>query len=139
MCALRVERCPTSLCAQKGDVSCDNWKGISLDVMGKLFARTLSDRLQLVVEADSQRRFRDCVNMIFCLRQLVHVVTLWCASQKYGVPDVIYMIQLLWSLHDGVYICYSESRGWDVEAILSLMVCIKSLLLLLHCLSCTLG
>ena len=30
---------------------CDNWRGISLlDVMSKLFARVLNDRLQLVVE-----------------------------------------------------------------------------------------
>ena len=37
---------------KKGDLSsCDNWRGISLlDVMGKLFARMLNDRLQLAVE-----------------------------------------------------------------------------------------
>ena len=41
---------------------CDNWRGIgSLDVMGKLFARVLNNRLQLVVEetvSDSQCGFR---------------------------------------------------------------------------------
>jgi len=47
---------------KKGDLSyCDNWKGISLlDVMGKLFARVLNDRLKLVVEravSDSQCGF----------------------------------------------------------------------------------
>ena len=43
---------------KKGDLSCDNWRGISfMDVMGKLFARVLNDRLQLVVKeagSDSQ-------------------------------------------------------------------------------------
>ena len=47
---------------KKGDLSlCDNWKGISLlDVMGKLFARVINDRLQLAVEeavSDSQCGF----------------------------------------------------------------------------------
>ena len=64
---------------KKGDLSsCDNWRGISLlDVMGKLFARVLNNRLQLVVEemiSDSQCGFRagrGCVDMIFCVRQLV--------------------------------------------------------------------
>ena len=48
MFAPRVERCSTSTCA---DLSCcDNWRSISLlDVMGKVFARVLNDRLQLVV------------------------------------------------------------------------------------------
>lgn len=47
---------------KKGDLSlCDNWRGISLlDVMGKLFARVINDRLQLMVEevvSDSQCGF----------------------------------------------------------------------------------
>ena len=57
---------------------CDNWRAISLlDVMGKLFARVLNDRLQLVVEgaiSDSQCGFRagrGCIDMIFCVCQLV--------------------------------------------------------------------
>jgi len=57
---------------------CDNWRGISLlDVMGKLFARILNDRLQTVVEdfvADSQCGFRvgrGCIDIIFCVRQIV--------------------------------------------------------------------
>ena len=117
---------------KKGDLSsCDNWKGISLlDVMGKLFARLLNDRLQLVVEetvSDSQCGFRTgrgCVDMIFCVRQLVEKAiehntklfllfvdlrkaydsvpraALWRALQKYGVPDI--MIELIRSLHDGI-------------------------------------
>ena len=56
---------------KKGDFSCcDNWRGVSfLDVMGKLFAGVLNDRLQLVVEetvSDSQCGFRPgrgCVNI----------------------------------------------------------------------------
>ena len=117
---------------KKGDLSsCDNWKGISLlDVMGKLFARLLNDGLQLVVEetvSDSQCGFRTgrgCVDMIFCVRQLVEKAiehntklfllfvalrkaydsvpraALWRALQKYGVPDI--MIELIRSLHDGM-------------------------------------
>ena len=117
---------------KKGDLSCyDNWRGISLlDVMGKLFARVLNDRLQLVVEeavSDLQCGFRagrGCVDMTFCVRQLVEKAiehntklfllfvdlrkaydsvlraALWCTLQKYGVPDV--MIELIRSLHDGM-------------------------------------
>ena len=63
---------------KKRDLSCNNWRDISfLDVMGKLFAIVLNDRLQLVVEervSYSQCGFRagrGCVNMIFCVCQLV--------------------------------------------------------------------
>ena len=56
---------------KNGDlILCGNWQGISLlDVMGKLFARVLNDRLQLVVEevvSDTQCGFRTgrgCVDM----------------------------------------------------------------------------
>ena len=114
---------------KKRDLSCcDNWRDISfLDVMGKLFARVLNDRLQLVVEegvSDSQCEFRagrGCVNMIFCVCQLVekaieHNTKLFllfveaydsvpreafrCALQKYGVIDV--MIDLIRSLNIGM-------------------------------------
>ena len=49
--------------------------------MGKLFARVLNDRLQLVVEEDVSdtqcdfRTRRGCVDMIFCVRQLVEKAT----------------------------------------------------------------
>ena len=48
---------------KKGDLSvCDNWRGISLlDVIGKVFARILQQRLQTVAEselAESQCGFR---------------------------------------------------------------------------------
>ena len=117
---------------KKGDLSvCDNWRGISLlDVMGKLFARVLNDRLQAVVEdsvADSQCGFRagrGCVDMVFCVRQLVEKTiehhskifllfvdlhkaydsvpreALWCALRKYGVPDCL--VDLVRSFHDGM-------------------------------------
>ena len=63
---------------KRDDLSiCDNWRGISLlDVMGKLFARVINDRLQTVAEdsvADSQCGFRagrGCVDMVFCVHQL---------------------------------------------------------------------
>ena len=104
---------------KNGDLSlCGNWQGISLlDVMGKLFARVLNDRLQLVVEevvSDTQCGFRTgrgCADMIFCVRQLVEKAiehntkifllfvdlrkaydsvlreALWCALRKYGIPE----------------------------------------------------
>ena len=64
---------------KKGDSSlCDNWRGISLlDIGGKLFAKIIQQRLQLVAERvlpDSQCGFRSgrgCVDMIFCARKLV--------------------------------------------------------------------
>ena len=63
---------------KKGDLKhCDNWWGISLlDVVGKVFARILQERLQTVVERvlpESQcgfRKGRGCNDAIFA-RQLV--------------------------------------------------------------------
>ena len=64
---------------KKGDLQlCDNWRGISLlDVVGKVFARILQERLQVVAEKilpESQcglRKGRGCVDMIYTARQLV--------------------------------------------------------------------
>ena len=64
---------------KKGDLrKCNNWRGVSLlDVVVKVFARILQDRLQVVVEkifSESQCGFwkgRGCVDMIFAARQLV--------------------------------------------------------------------
>ena len=64
---------------KKGDLRvCNNGRGISLlDVMSKLFARILQQRLQTVAEeklAESQwsfRRSRGCTDMIFCGKQLI--------------------------------------------------------------------
>ena len=117
---------------KKGDLSvCDNWRGISLlDVMGKVFARILQQRLQAVAEgelAESQcgfRKGRGCTDMVFCARQLVekaieheellYVVfvdlrkaydsvprtAMWRILEKYGFPPV--MVSLIRSFHDGM-------------------------------------
>ena len=109
------------LCQRK---KCDIWRGISLlDVMGKLFARVLNDRLQSVVGetiSNSQCEFRTgrgYADMIFCVCQLVekaieHKVlllfvdlcraydsipraALWGALQKCGVLVPIVIIELI--------------------------------------------
>ena len=61
---------------KKGDR--DNWRGISLlDVVGKVFACILQQRLQKVADdelAESQCGFHrgcGCIDMIFCARQLI--------------------------------------------------------------------
>ena len=119
---------------------CDNWRGISLlDVVGKLFAKVIQQRLQGVVEdvvSDSQCGFhkgRGCTGMIFCARQLVEKArehnskvfilfvdlkkaydsiprqALWLVLQKYGIPPVI--INLIQSLHEGMKAEVSVSGG----------------------------
>ena len=63
---------------KKGDLGkCDNWRGISLlDVMGKVIARILQERLQELAEdvlPESQcgfRKTRGCTDMIFTIHQL---------------------------------------------------------------------
>lgn len=63
----------------KSDLShCDNWRGISLlDVVGKVVARILQERLQKLAEdelPESQcgfRKARSCADMIFTVHQLV--------------------------------------------------------------------
>ena len=64
---------------KKGDLSyCNNWREISLlDVIGKVMARTLQERLQKLAEdelPESQcgfRKARSYADMIFTIRQLV--------------------------------------------------------------------
>ena len=64
---------------KKGNLQvCDNWRGISLlDVVGKIFARVVQERLQVIAEnilPESQcgfRKGRGCIDMIFAARQLV--------------------------------------------------------------------
>ena len=117
---------------KKGDLSnCDNWRGISLlDVVGKVIARIIQDRLQLLAEEElpeSQcgfRKGRSCTDMIFTVRQLVEKSwehqakifllfidlkkaydsvpreALWLALAKLGVPESI--IQLIKSFHQGM-------------------------------------
>ena len=115
---------------KKGDLrKCDNWRGISLlDVVGKVFARILQDRLQVMAEKvlpESQcgfRKGRGCVDMIFAARQLVEKSrehddslfvlfvdlkkaydsvprkALWCVLEKYGVPPT--MLSVIRSFHE---------------------------------------
>ena len=64
---------------KKGNLSlCDNWRGISLlDVVGKVAARVLQSRLQIIAEnilPDSQcgfRKGRSCTDMVFAVRQVL--------------------------------------------------------------------
>ena len=67
---------------KKGDLmQCDNWRGISLlDVAGKLFARIIKERLQVIAEhvlPESQcgfRKGRGCCDTVFVARQLTEKV-----------------------------------------------------------------
>jgi len=104
---------------KKGDLSnCDNWRGISLlDVVGKVVARILQERLQKLAEdelPESQCGFRagrSCTDMIFTVRQFVEKSwehqskafltfidlkkaydsiprhAMWLALEKLGVPE----------------------------------------------------
>ena len=117
---------------KKGDLSqCDNWRGISLlDVFGKVLAKVIQMRLQEVVEEvipDSQCGFRPgrgCVDMIFCVKQLVgksvehntntYILfidlrkaydsvprqALWSCLENYGIPPV--MIEVIKSFHENL-------------------------------------
>ncbi|XP_065197221.1 uncharacterized protein LOC135828726 [Sycon ciliatum] len=117
---------------KKGDLSkCDNWRGIALlDVVGKLLARVIQDRLQPLAEAhlpESQcgfRRGRSCTDAIFCVRQVVEKAfehrckaflvfidlrkaydsvpraALLLALEVYGVPGSL--IQLIDGFHSGM-------------------------------------
>ena len=101
-----------------------------LEVVGKVLARIIQDRLQKVVEdevLESQcgfRKGRGCVDMIFVVRQLAEKVVehstkhfiliidlqkvydsvprkaLWIVLEKYGVPEKV--INLIRSFHDGM-------------------------------------
>ena len=114
---------------KKGDLwSSDNWRGISLlDVVGKLFARVIQDRLQELSEdvlPESQcgfRKGRGCVDMVFVARQLIekaiehdtplYVIfvdlkkaydsipreALWLVLGKLGIPPTL--LSLIRSLH----------------------------------------
>jgi len=66
------------------DLSCDNWRGISLiEVVGKVFAKIVQQRLQVIVGeeevADSWCGFwvnRGCIDMIFCAHKLIEKIIL---------------------------------------------------------------
>ena len=117
---------------KEGDLSnCDNWRGISLlDVVGKVVARILQERLQKLAEdelPESQCGFRagrSCTDMIFTVRQFVEKSwehqskafltfidlkkaydsvpshAMWLALERLGVPEQT--IQLIRSFHDGM-------------------------------------
>ena len=117
---------------KKGDISsCDNWRRISLlDVVGKVVARILQNRLQVLAEdelPESQCGFkkgRGCADMIFTVRQLVEKSwehkskafftfvdlrkaydsvpreAMWMALGKLGVPEE--MVRLIRSFHEGM-------------------------------------
>ena len=117
---------------KKGDLSnCDNWRGIALlDVVGKVVARVLQERLQELSEEElpeSQcgfRKGRSCTDMTFTVRQLVEKswehrtklfmtfidlkkaydsiprCALWTALRKLGVPEKT--IQLIRSFHQNM-------------------------------------
>ena len=71
-----LEECCGGPHPQEGDLKvCDNWRGISLlDVVEKILARIVQERLQQVTEQilpESQSGFRKshgCVDMIFVVR-----------------------------------------------------------------------
>ena len=117
---------------KKGDLSnCDNWRGISLlDVVGKVVARILQERLQKLAEdelPESQCGFRagrSCTDMIFTVRQFVEKSwehqskafltfidlkkaydsvprhAMWLALEKLGVSEQT--IRLIRSFHDNM-------------------------------------
>ena len=117
---------------KKGNLQiCDNWRGISLlDVVGKLFARVIQERLQVIAEEilpESQcgfRKARGCVDMIYVARQLVEKTiehddtlfvlfvdlkkaydsiprqALWRVLKKVGVPPK--MLSIIMSFHEGM-------------------------------------
>ena len=107
---------------------CDNWRGIALlDVVGKLVARIVQNRLQMLAERElpeSQcgfRRGRGCTDMIFVVRQLAEKAfehhtkqffifvdlrkaydsvpreALWIVLKKLGVPDLL--VEIIRSFH----------------------------------------
>ena len=117
---------------KKGNLQvCDNWRGISLlDVVGKIFARVVQERLQVIAEnilPESQcgfRKGRGCIDMIFAARQLVEKTrehddslfvlfidlrkaydsvprsALWRVLEKVGVPPK--MLRIIKSFHEGM-------------------------------------
>ena len=118
---------------KKGDLRvCDNWRGNSLlDVVGKVFAKIVQERLQIIankVLPESQcgfRRGRECTDMIFVARQLIEKAdehggalfilfidlqkaydsvprqALWQVLQKCGVPPA--MLHIIRPFHDGMH------------------------------------
>ena len=116
----------------KGNLSsCDNWRGIALlDVVGKVVASILQERLQQLAEEElpeSQCGFRrgcGCLDMMFTVCQLVEKAfehqtkqfltfgdlkkafdsvprtAQWRGLEKLDVPDQI--IDIIWSFYEGM-------------------------------------
>ena len=117
---------------KKGNLrECDNWRGISLlDVAGKVFARVVQERLQVIANEilpESQcgfRKGRGSTDMIFAAWQLVEKCrehddalfvlfvdlrkaydsvqrfALWSVLERCGVPPT--MLSIIKSFHDGM-------------------------------------
>ena len=117
---------------KKGNLSnCENWRGIALlEVMGKIVARIIQQRLQIIAERElpeSQcgfRRGRGCTDMVFTVRQLTEKAfehhtkqyiifvdlkkaydsvpreALWVVLKKLGAPDLI--IDIIRSFHQNM-------------------------------------
>ena len=117
---------------KKGNLHCcDNWWGIALlDVVGKLAARIVQNRLQSIAERElpeSQcgfRQGRGCTDMIFVVRQLVEKAlehqtkqylifvdlhkaydsvpreAMWAALRKLGASDML--VDIIRSFHTGM-------------------------------------
>lgn len=88
----RVLRCSVGTHPQKGDLSkCNNWMGIALlDVVGKVVAGVLQERLQKVKLSESQcgfRKGRTCIDIIFTIRQLVEKS--WEQLPSHSSPSLI--------------------------------------------------
>ena len=131
---------------KKGDLGqCDNWRGVALlDVVGKVVAKVLQDRLQQLAEEElpeSQcgfRRGRGCSDMIYTVRQLVEKSwehqskafllfidlkkaydsvpreAMWAALGKLGVPEPV--IELIRSFHQDMQ-AQIQLNGTVLEAI----------------------
>jgi len=120
---------------KKGDLSSfDNWRGISLlDVVGKVFAKIVQQRLLVIVEeevAGSQCGFhcnRGFTDMIFCACQLIEKAieqsispvcgsndsvpreAMWLILIKYGVP--VKLVNLINSISEDMQAGISVGDG----------------------------
>ena len=129
------------LIPKKGNLEvCDNWRRIaSLDVVGKVLARLVQNRLREVVEEilpESQcgfRQSRGCTDMIFVVRQCIEKLyelrekgflifidlkkaydsvpraALWLILAKAGLPDGL--ITIIRSFHDGMEAVVAMAGG----------------------------
>ena len=129
------------LIPKKGNLEvCDNWRGIALlDVVGKVLARLVQNRLREVAEEilpESQcgfRQSRGCTDMIFVVRQCIEKLyehrekgflvfidlkkaydsvpraALWLILAKAGLPNGL--ITIIRSYHDGMEAVVATAGG----------------------------